>query len=145
MCESFVGVTKNSVADYADFYQEALDRKKALEAELKEQSKLVERYKEALIDAMMDEETDSIGRNGRRYTAVAKTKYSKAAGAEAQAELFGLLRENGLGDLITETVNANTLQATMRGLAEENGGELPDEWQDCIRAYDYVDISVRKM
>ena len=133
------------VAELADLYQEALDRQKAMEAELKDQKHIAERYKEALIDAMMDEETDSIGRNGRRYTAVAKTKYSKAAGPDAQEELFGLLRENGLGDLITETVNANTLQATMRGLAEENGGELPDEWQDCIRTYDYVDISVRKM
>ena len=136
---------KFGVAEIADLYQEALDRQKAMEAALKDQKHLTEQYKEALIDAMMDEETDSIGRNGKRYTAVAKTKYSKAGGQEAQAELFHLLRENGLGDLITETVNANTLQATMRGIAEENEGELPEEWQDCIRTYDYVDISIRKM
>lgn len=133
------------VAEIADLYQKALDQQKAMEAALKDQKHLTEQYKESLIDAMMDEETDSIGRNGKRYTAVPKTKYSKAAGQEAQEELFQLLRESGLGDLITETVNANTLQATMRGLAEENGGELPEEWKDCIRTYNYVDISVRKM
>lgn len=40
---------------------------------------------------------------------------------------YAWLRENKLGDLITETVNASTLAATARSMLEE-GKELPPEY-----------------
>ena len=38
------------------------------------------------------------------------------------------LRDNGLGDLITETVNASTLSATAKSLLEEGGKELDPQF-----------------
>jgi flagellar basal body L-ring protein FlgH len=126
----------------ADQFQEAKDRAEAAELEAKEARQTRDELKQLLIDAMLEEETDSIGRNGRRYSLQAKAKYSKRSGMDQ--ELFAALRADGLGDIITETVNANTLSATMRELSEENGGTLPEEYEDCINVYEYTDISVRK-
>ena len=131
-----------NIAELADQYQAAKDNAERIEAELQDAKAFRDNLKGRLIDAMLEEETDSIGRNGRRYTVCAKTKYSKAAGADDQ--LFDLLREQGLGDIIRETVNANTLQAAMKQLAEDNGGELPEEYRECINEYNYTDISVRR-
>lgn len=130
------------IAKLVDMFQAAKDAVDQLEAELREAKHDRDAIKEELINAMLEEETDSIGRNGRKYSLQAKTKYSKAAGMEA--ELFGLLREQGLGDIIQETVNANTLSATMKAMAEENDGVLPEEYADCINTYEYTDISVRR-
>ena len=126
----------------ADAYSEALAAQKEAEANLKDAKEVATRLKEELVEAMVLEETDSIGRNGKKYSLVGKKKYSKRAGSEE--ELFSLLREQGLGDIITETVNANTLNAAMNALADEMGGALGEEWDGCINLYEYTDISVRK-
>lgn len=126
----------------ADAYSEALAAQKEAEASLKDAKEVAARLKEELVEAMVLEETDSIGRNGKKYSLVGKKKYSKRAGSEE--ELFSLLREQGLGDIITETVNVNTLNAAMNALADEMGGALGEEWDGCINLYEYTDISVRK-
>ena len=59
-------------------------------------------------------------------------------------QLMEALRENGLGDIIRETVNAQTLQGAMSNLAEENDGELPEEFRTLIRVYEFYDVSRRK-
>lgn len=40
---------------------------------------------------------------------------------------FQWLRENGLGDLIKPTVNAQTLAATAKNLSEESGKDMPPD------------------
>ena len=132
----------SKIAELADMYAQADAAKKDAEANLAEAKKTAEQLKQALMDAMLEEETTSIGRNGKKFTLVAKTKYSKRGGMDEA--LFEMLREQGLGDIITETVNANTLNAAMNNLAQENGGDLPEEWQDCVSIYEYTDISMRK-
>lgn len=131
-----------SIAVLADRYQETLDGVKSAEQVLKDAKAASLEAREELVNAMLEEETDSIGRNGRKYTLMARAKYSKRAGMEQ--ELFSLLRETGLGDIITETVNAGTLSSVMKQLAEENGGELPEEYADYIHVYEFTDVSVRK-
>lgn len=132
----------SGISALVDAYQQARDRKERLEAELKEAKKREADLKGMLIDAMLEDETDSIGRNGRKYTVVEKTKYAKKAGAEE--ELWKLLREKGLGDIIQETVNANTLSAAMNQMADGDPESLGEEWQECLNIYTYTDISVRK-
>lgn len=132
----------SKIAELADLYAQADAAKKDAEANLAEAKKTAEQLKQALMDAMLEEETTSIGRNGKKFTLVSKTKYSKKGGMDEY--LFEMLRGQGLEDIITETVNANTLNAAMNNLAQENGGELPEEWQDCVSIYEYTDISMRK-
>ena len=54
-----------------------------------------------------------------------------------------MLREQGLGDIIVETVNSRTLQSTIKNLVEEQG-ELPAELAEVINSYDTFDIVRRK-
>lgn len=91
---------------------------------------------------MIEAETPKVSREGYGYSVTQKVKYTKAAGVDA--ELMEALRENGLGDIIRETVNAQTLQGAMSNLAEENDGELPEEFRTLIRVYEFYDVSRRK-
>ena len=123
-------------------YEALLDRKEALDAELKETNKMVEQARAELSAAMIDAEVERIGCNGYNYAVSEKVRYNKRGGVDE--ELFDVLREDGLGDIIRETVNAQTLQATMRDLAEHNDGELPEQYRDLISEYRYFDVSRRK-
>ena len=54
---------------------------------------------------------------------------------------FKWLRENGLGDLISETVNAGTLASAMRNMILDQGIEPPD---DVIKVTTYKATSINK-
>lgn len=55
---------------------------------------------------------------GYRVTVVHNVRASVRGGRRDDAILW--LRENGLGDLVSETINASTLSAVARTLAEDN-------------------------
>lgn len=59
--------------------------------------------------------------------------------------LMDTLRDFGLGDLIKETVNAQSLQGAMSNLAAENDDQLPDEFQDCVNTYEFYDVTRSQM
>ena len=119
-----------------------MKEKDNLKARITENNKTLDICKKELADMMLEEDTTKITRSGFSYSLQEKVRYSKKAGCDN--DLFDLLRENGLGDLIKETVNAQTLQGAMSNLAEENGGELPEEFGDVINVYEYLDIAKRK-
>lgn len=52
-----------------------------------------------------------------------KTRANAAPGRKD--ELFDALRTEGYGDMITETVNANSLSSFVKEQIAENGDELP--------------------
>ena len=125
-----------------DGYKELLDRKDELANQTKENNKAIEEARNALAQAMIDQEAPKISRNGYLYSLQDKTKYSKKSCDEE--EFFNVLEENGLGDIIKRTVNAQTLQGAMTAAAEENDGELPEEYADYISVYQYYDVQKRK-
>ncbi len=125
-----------------DEYRALLDEKDRLKELTSDNNKLIERCRDELAQMMINEEVPKVSRSGYSYTLQEKTKYSKSAGADE--ELFSLLRAEGLGDLIKETVSPQTLQVTMSFLAEENGGDLPEEYGGLINVYSYFDVAKRK-
>ena len=46
--------------------------------------------------------------------------------------------------MITETVNANTLQSFVKEQVEQNNNEMPDWLHDLIRDYPQKNVGVRK-
>lgn len=134
--------TIDRVAELIDRYKDVLDEKDRLAEETKANNALAAKVRDELAQAMLDAEITQVGRGGITWRLKPVTKYSKKAGADD--ELFDLLRERGLGSLIRETVNAQTLQGAMSELAAENDGELPEEFSDVISVYEYMDISRRK-
>jgi Fe-S oxidoreductase len=125
-----------------DKYKALLDEKDRLKDATTENNKAVEQCRDELAQLMIDAECQKISRSGFTYFLQAKTKYSKASGKDD--ELFEVLREAGLGDLIKETVNAQTLQGAMTNLVEENGGDLPAEFVELITTYEYTDVAKRR-
>lgn len=125
-----------------DEYKALLDRKDELAALVKENNAAIEACRDLLAGLMLEEECTKISRAGYTYSLTPKTKYSKRAGVDDQ--LMEMLRAYGLGSIIRETVNANTLQGAMSELAAENDDTLPEEWAELISEYSYMDISKRR-
>lgn len=130
------------ITELVEAYKSLLDQKDEIEAKMKELNASIETAKAELVDAMLEEEVTSVTVDGYSYTVTPKTRYSKKAGADD--ELFEMLRDHGLGDLIKETVNAMTLQGAMSEEAKNNDGELPPEWDTVINTYSFNDITKRK-
>ena len=81
-----------------------------------------------------------------RLTLTPKTIYNKKSEAELASEginFFETLREEGLGDIIVESVNTRTLQSTIKAYVEENDG-LSEDLAKCISIFDTYDITRRR-
>lgn len=130
------------LTEMIEHYNYLLGCKDQLNAQLKDINEEIELKRVELADAMIDADVPKVTHLGYSWSVGTKTRFSKKAGADE--ELFEMLRDNGLGDIIKETVNAQTLQGTMSGIAAENDGELPDEWKDVINVYEFNDITRRK-
>ena len=135
-----------TIKELAMEYQEHLEMKDELAEQTKKNNKTIEELKQKLAERMVDEDMPQIGLGDYIYSLSDITKYSKKSDVDLQAagiDFFEVLREQGFGDLITETVNARTLQSSMKNLVEERG-ELPEELAEVLNTYDTYDIKRRK-
>ena len=132
----------NRLTTLLEKYQNLLEQKEEIAAAQKRNNENIEMARNELVAEMLEEEIDSVTYDGFSYTLTAKTRYSKKAGSDDA--LFDLLRDHGLGDLIRETVNAQTLQGAMSEEAKANDGELPEEWLSVINVFSFTDITKRK-
>ena len=129
-----------------DEYKELLDKKDELSESTTANNKEIEECKKALSQIMIDEECPKVSRNGFLYSLQEKVRYSKKSEedlAENDTAFFDVLRNEGLGDIIVETVNTRTLQSTMAAYVDENGA-LSEDLAECIKVYDTYDIAKRK-
>ena len=127
-------------------YQTLLATKEALAEQTKANNKAIEDMKQQIADQMIDDEVTSIGYAGYNFSLQTKTVYSKKSEADLQAagiDFFGLLRDNGLGDLIVERVDPRTLSASLKQMVEADG-ELPEDLSEAINVYETNDIGRRK-
>lgn len=128
-------------------YEVLLDKKDQLAQDTKDNNAAIDKLKAEIAETMIDEDIPSQGYGDYVYSLQDKIKYSKRGEAELQEkglDFFEVLREQGFGDIIKETVNANTLQSTMKAVADENDGELPPELDEIVSSYEMTDISKRK-
>ena len=132
----------NVIIQKIEEYSALLDTK----ADLKEQSvannKEIEKARDSLATMMIDAETPQLTHAGYSFSVQNKVKWNKKAGKDD--ELFDVLRDSGLGDLIKETVNARSLDSAINNMVEENDDELPEEFEDVVSKYEFMDISRRK-
>lgn len=128
-------------------YEQLLTRKDELAEETKAVNASIEEAKQAIADQMVEEDTPQISIGSYSYSLQNKTKWSKKSEAKLMEEglnFFEVLREQGLGDLIKETVNARSLDATLNDMAESEEG-VPDELLDVVSRYDMLDIRRSKV
>jgi hypothetical protein len=132
----------NDLFALADELRELKETKKRLENELKAVGFDIDRVDTDLAQRMMDAETQNFTRNGTMFCLTSTTRASATAGRKD--ELFESLRTAGYGDLVYETVNANSLSAFVKEQTTENGDILP-EWLDgLVTVFEKTTVGVRK-
>ncbi len=134
-------------------FKKLLDRKDELEELTKENNAAKEELEKEIVQIMIDNEKPSTVVDGFNYSLKQETRYSKKSEEELQRlqneegiVFYEVLREQGLGDIIKETVNANTLQSTMKALVEElpEGEEMPEELAKCLSIFPKMGVNKRK-
>ena len=134
-------------------YQRLLDRKAELEMQTKENNAAKEALEQEICRMMVDEEKPNTIVDGFSYSLSQKIMYTKKSEedlAKLQKEtgisFFDTLRDQGLGDIIVETVNARTLQSTVAAMKANLGEdqELPEELAQSLNIYEKLAITKRK-
>ena len=127
----------------ADQLKAAKDRKKELDAETKANNAVIEELDMQLAEAMAEQEVDRFSRNGSLFYLNSRLFASPKAG-EKDA-MIAALKANGYGDLVAETVNANTLASFAKErIAESETGELPDWLDAVVTTFEKITVGVRK-
>ena len=132
----------NDLFALADELRELRETKKRLEDELKTIGLEIDRVDAVLAQRMADTETQNFTRNGTMFCLTSTTRASATAGRKD--ELFAALRKAGFGDLVYETVNANSLSAFVKEQTEANDDTLPEWLNGLISVFDKTTVGVRK-
>ena len=128
--------------EVADRLRGLREEKAELEKRLKEVNGEIDDTDFRLSELMAETETQNFTRAGMMFCLTSKTRASAVAGRKE--ELFAALRGEGFGDLVYETVNANSLSAFVKEQVEENGDALP-EWLDgLVNVFEKTSVSLRK-
>ena len=132
----------NDLFALADELRELKETKKRLEDELKTVGLEIDRVDADLAERMADAETQNFTRNGTMFCLTSTTRASVVSGRKD--ELFDALREAGFGDLVYETVNANSLSAFVKEQTTENGDALPQWLDGLVNVFEKTTVGVRK-
>ncbi len=133
---------ENKIFELADQLKAAKDEKKELEAQVKEVSAAIEQLDLALSDAMAEAECERFSRNGSTFYLNTRLFASPVAGHKE--ELFQALKKNGYGEIVTETVNANTLASFVKEQMHLNNDEIPAWIAEVVTTFEKVSVGIRK-
>ena len=132
----------NIMFELADRLRELREEKAAAELRLKELSAEIDEVDYRLSALMAETETQNFTRQGLMFCLTTKTRASAMAGRKE--ELFSALRAEGYGDLVYETVNANSLSAFVKEQIAENGDTIPDWLNGLVNVFEKTTVGVRK-
>ena len=130
------------VFELADQLRALREQKKNLEERVKALNAEIDALDAKLVQAMIDQETQSFNRSGKLFYLKTVTRASAKAGE--QERLYQWLKDNGYGDLVKETVNAQTLTGFAKELMEENDDELPGDLADMVNIFEKQTVAMRK-
>ena len=131
-----------NMLEWADKLKALRDRKEKLEAKLKEINAQIDDADWHLSNLMVESETQNFNHSGTLFCLTTKTRASAKAGLKD--ELFRALRDEGYGDIITETINANNLSAFVKEQIAEHGDTLPEWLEGLVSVYEKTTVGVRK-
>ena len=132
----------NDLFALADELRELKETKKRLEDELKTVGLEIDRVDAVLAQRMADTETQNFTRNSTMFCLTSTTRASAVAGRKD--ELLEALRAEGYGDLVYETVNANSLSAFIKEQTTDNGDTLPHWLDGLVTVFEKTTVGVRK-
>ena len=130
------------IFELADALKSAKEQKKDLESQVKDVNARIDELDKALSDAMAESELEKFTRNGSTFYLNSRLYASPKAGMKE--ELFAALTAYGYGDLITQTVNANTLASFCKEQREVNNDVIPDWLAEVVNTHDKITVGIRK-
>ena len=137
-------VISRELFDLADQLKVRKDLKKELEDQVKAVTAEIEALDKELSDAMALAECPSFTHSGSTFYLNTRLFASPKGGMKE--DMIAALKEHGYGDIVSETVNANTLasfckeQIALSGEAEQ----LPMWLSDVVNTFDRVTVGIRK-
>ena len=135
-------MTNQEIFEMADKLKAAKDRKKELDAQIKDVNAEIESLDLALSDAMTEAELERFSRNGSTFYLNTRLFASPAAGRKD--DLMQTLKDQGYGSIVVETVNANTLASFVKEQMAANEDVLPEWLSDVVSTFEKVSVGVRK-
>ena len=128
----------------ADELKAAKEWKKSLDAEARELNKTISGLELTLIHAMTEAELNHFNRHGATFYLLTQNYASPKKGQKE--ELMRELRARGLGDMITESVNVQTLGSFCKEQRALSGPEkkLPEWLEACVDITEKTTVGVRK-
>ena len=132
----------NIMFELADRLRSLREEKSEAEQQLKALTAEIDEVDYRLSELMADTETQNFTRSGMMFCLTTKTRASATAGRKE--ELFTALRGEGFGDLVYETVNANSLSAFGKEQIAENGDALPPWLDGLVNVFEKTTVGVRK-
>ena len=133
---------ENELFALADKLRSLRDEKTDMERVVKDITADIDTTERKLADAMVNTETQNFTRAGRMFCLTIKTRANAVPGQKE--DLYAALKENGYGELVCETVNANTLNSFVKEQLEGNEDRLPDWLDGLVKVYAQPGVSVRK-
>lgn len=124
----------------ADALKALRDEKNKMQEQMKALQERIDETEAKLIDMMVNEECTGFDRNGTRFSLVLRA-YPGAVPEEKET-LYARMKQHGFEHLFT--INAMTLQGTLRELKENNDDVLPDWLEGLVRVYEQPSIRVTK-
>lgn len=126
----------------AEQLKQLREAKKDAEQRVKDINAEIDKTEYSLVQLMAETETQNFTRAGTMFSLTTKTRASAVAGHKDK--LYSALKENGFGELVYETVNANSLSAFVKEQISENQDTVPDWLSGLVNVYEQTSVSVRK-
>ena len=137
-------VISRELFDLADQLKARKALKKELEEQVKSVSAEIDALDRELSDAMALAECPSFTHSGSTFYLNTRLFASPKGGMKE--DMIAALKEHGYGDLVNETVNANTLASFCKEQIAQSGEaeQLPMWLSDVVNTFDKVTVGIRK-
>lgn len=129
------------IFELADKLLELREEKDRLKELTKQNNEEIDRVEQELAELMRVEEIDNFKRSGRTFYPIVKTWASPQRGR--REAVYEWMKENGYGDLVTETVHAQRFNSMINEMIEDDG-TVPEDLERLINVTERVSIGVRK-
>lgn len=130
------------IFELADTLKALKEQKKELDTQTKAIAAEIERIDLELSDAMAEAECERFSRNGSTFYLNSRLYASPVAGRKG--EMIMALKANGYGDIVTETVNANTLASFVKEQTTLNDDVTPAWLTEVVNTFEKVSVGIRK-
>jgi len=137
---------KSRLVELIEKYEELREKKEKLADETKANNESLKQIQEDIVEQMVEDDIPSQGLGDYMYSPQTVTHYSFISEeklAAAGRDKFNIMRENGFGFLVKETINQRSMEAAFKERLE-NDEELPEDVAAIVSTYDELRVTRRK-